>query len=57
MAWPAWRVAAEAWALLADGREAPATASEAFGALAPFAGMSHRDLGLTGRVVTAGVAR
>jgi hypothetical protein len=57
MAWPAWRVAAEAWALGGDDREAPATASAAFGALAPFAGMSHRDLGLTGRIVAAGVAR
>jgi NADH-quinone oxidoreductase subunit G len=57
MAWPAWRVAAEAWALMGDGRDVPATTSEAFGALTPFAGMSHRDLGLTGRVVAAGVAR
>ncbi|MBP6443168.1 MAG: (2Fe-2S)-binding protein [Gemmatimonadales bacterium] len=56
MAWPAWRVCWEAWALNTPEREAPATASEAFGALAPFAGMTHRDLGLTGRVVTgAGV--
>jgi NADH-quinone oxidoreductase subunit G len=52
MAWPAWRVCWEAWALNNPGREAPATASEAFGALPPFAGMTHRDLGLTGRVVT-----
>jgi len=57
MARPAWRVAADAWGLMGDGREVPATTSEAFGALTPFAGMSHRDLGLTGRVVAAGVAR
>jgi len=57
MARPAWRVAADAWALMGDGREVPSTTSEAFGALTPFAGMSHRDLGLTGRVVAAGVAR
>lgn len=56
MAWPAWRVAAEAWGLAADGHEVPATASAALGTLAPFAGLTHRDLGFTGRVVAgAGV--
>ncbi len=53
MARPAWWVASQAWALGAEGRDAPGTASEAFGSLAPFAGLSHRDLGLTGRVLTA----
>ncbi len=57
MAWPAWRIAAEAWALGAEGREAPGTASAAFTALEPFAGLTHRDLGFTGRVVAgAGVS-
>jgi NADH-quinone oxidoreductase subunit G len=55
MAWPAWRVAAEAWALADADRSAPATASEAFGGLAAFAGMTHRDLGLSGRIVTPAV--
>ncbi len=52
MARPAWWVAAQAWARAGEGRSAPATASEAFGSLAPFEGISYRDLGLTGRVLT-----
>ncbi|MGH7593400.1 MAG: molybdopterin-dependent oxidoreductase, partial [Gemmatimonadales bacterium] len=51
MARPAWWVAAHAWSRGAPGRHAPATASEAFGLLAPFAGLTYRDLGLTGRIV------
>ncbi len=60
MARPAWWVAAEAWARLAPGREAPATAAEAFAGLgeaAPaFAGLRYEDLGLTGRVLDAAAA-
>ena len=56
MARPAWWVASQAWALGAEGRNAPATASEAFGMLAPFEGLHHRDLGLTGRLLTAATA-
>lgn len=56
MARSAWWVAAQGWARGAANRSAPSTASEAFGALAPFAGLSYRDLGLTGRVVGAAVA-
>ena len=52
MARPAWWVASQAWALAGEGRSAPSTASEAFGLLAPFEGLGHRDLGLTGRVLT-----
>jgi NADH-quinone oxidoreductase subunit G len=58
MARSAWWVAAQGWARGAANRSAPATASEAFGALQPFAGLTYRDLGLTGRIVgtaTAGV--
>ena len=53
MARPAWWVASQAWALDDTERSAPSTASEAFGALAPFEGLSHRDLGLTGRMLAA----
>jgi NADH-quinone oxidoreductase subunit G len=56
MARPAWRAAAEAWALGEPGRVAPGTAEEAFAALEPFAGLSYRELGLTGRVVAAAPA-
>ncbi|HET9134850.1 MAG TPA: 2Fe-2S iron-sulfur cluster-binding protein [Gemmatimonadales bacterium] len=56
-AWPAWRVAAEAWRRGADDREAPATASEAFSRLAAFGGLTHRDLGFTGRVVAGAEVR
>ncbi|HEY4321232.1 MAG TPA: 2Fe-2S iron-sulfur cluster-binding protein [Gemmatimonadales bacterium] len=52
MARPAWWVASQAWQRSAPAeRRAPATASEAFGALRPFAGLTYRDLGLTGRAV------
>jgi len=51
MARPAWWVASQAWARAAAGRSAPSTASEAFASLAPFEGLSYRDLGLTGRVI------
>ena len=60
MARPAWWVAAQACVRMGAVPTAPATASEAFGALVPFAGLTYRDLGLVGRVVgasTAGVAR
>jgi NADH-quinone oxidoreductase subunit G len=56
MARSAWWVAAAGWARGAPGRSAPSTASEAFGALAPFVGLGYRDLGLTGRVIDAAVA-
>ena len=56
MARPAWWVAAQGWARGGDNRSAPSTASEAFGALAPFAGLDYRDLGLTGRAIDAAVA-
>ncbi len=52
MARPAWWVASQAWALVAAGRATPATASEAFGTLMPFDGLTYRDLGLAGRTVT-----
>jgi predicted molibdopterin-dependent oxidoreductase YjgC len=55
MARSAWWIAAQAWIRGADGRKAPGTAAEAFGALAPFAGLSYRDLGLAGRVIAAPV--
>jgi NADH-quinone oxidoreductase subunit G len=54
MSRPAWWIASQAWARGGE-RNAPATASEAFGQLTPFAGLSYRDLGLTGRVI-AGAA-
>ncbi len=54
MARSGWWVAAQVWALGADDRSAPATASEAFGALAPFAGLTHRDMGYGGLALTAG---
>jgi len=55
MARSAWWIAAQAWTRGADGRKAPGTAAEAFGALAPFAGLSYRDLGLAGRLIAAPV--
>ncbi len=52
MARPAWWVAAEAWALLGAGREAPATAADAFARLGEtipsLTGLSYDDLGYTG---------
>ena len=64
MARPAWWIAAEA-IQVAGGGAAPASAAEAFAALAgsapALAGLSYADLGHTGRVVTpaatAGAAR
>jgi hypothetical protein len=53
MARPAWWVAASAWALGEPTRAVPATASEALGSLPELGGLSHRDLGFTGRVVDA----
>ena len=53
MARPAWWVASQGWVRGGPARSAPSTASEAFGALAPFAGLSYRDLGLVGRVIDA----
>jgi NADH-quinone oxidoreductase subunit G len=52
MARPAWWVASQAWSRAAEGRSAPSTASEAFGALAPFDGLGYRDLGLVGRTLS-----
>lgn len=53
MARPSWWVAAQGWTRGGANRSAPGTASEAFGALEPFAGLGYRDLGLTGRIVGA----
>ncbi|MEP6589676.1 MAG: 2Fe-2S iron-sulfur cluster-binding protein [Gemmatimonadota bacterium] len=53
MARSAWWVAANAWALRAADRTAPATAGAAFRALDAFEGLSHNDLGFIGRVVGA----
>ncbi len=52
MARPAWWIAAAAWAADDDGRTAPGTASDAFGALAPFEGLGHSNLGFTGIVLS-----
>ncbi len=60
MARSAWWVASQVWRRGGEGRRAPGTASEAFGSLAPFDGLTYRDLGLGGRVVAtspAGAAR
>jgi predicted molibdopterin-dependent oxidoreductase YjgC len=62
MAQPAWWVAAGAWELGGTGRSAPGTAAAAFAALGAsipaLAGLTHGELGLTGRVLdTAGAAR
>ncbi|HEX9164887.1 MAG TPA: molybdopterin-dependent oxidoreductase, partial [Gemmatimonadales bacterium] len=62
MAQPAWWIAAGAWELGEAGRAAPGTAAEAFAALGasspPLAGLTHGELGLTGRTLeTAGAAR
>jgi NADH-quinone oxidoreductase subunit G len=55
MAQPAWWVAGEAWARSGQDRSAPQTAAEAFAGLgawiAPLAGLTYPDLGLTGRVL------
>ncbi len=51
MARPTWWIAASAWALADADRQVPASASEAFGALTPFAGMTHRTLGYAGQLV------
>jgi NADH-quinone oxidoreductase subunit G len=60
MARPAWWVAAEAWARAEPGRSAPGTAAEAFVRLSEtipaLGGMTHADLGLTGRLVEAAPA-
>ena len=56
MSRPAWWVASAAWVRAGPDRSAPNTASEAFGSLAPFAGLTYRDLGLTGRVLAAAPA-
>jgi predicted molibdopterin-dependent oxidoreductase YjgC len=57
---PAWWVAAEAWAKVAPGRDVPATAAEAFAALAEdipaLAGLRYETLGLTGRSLTNALA-
>jgi predicted molibdopterin-dependent oxidoreductase YjgC len=57
MARPAWWVAGEVLAGPGPSVDAPSTASEAFqllGARWPvFAGLSHAELGLTGRVLPA----
>jgi NADH-quinone oxidoreductase subunit G len=57
MARPAWWIAAEAMEYLTPGYRAPATAAEAFdvlsGAVPALGGVRFRDLGLTGRAVSA----
>nr|MBA3585245.1 molybdopterin-dependent oxidoreductase [Gemmatimonadota bacterium] len=59
MARPAWWIAGEVLAGAGPSPSAPATASEAFALLAErwpvFAGLSHADLGYTGRVLPASV--
>jgi NADH-quinone oxidoreductase subunit G len=55
MARPAWWIASQGWALGGEQRAAPSTASEAFAMLEPFAGITYRDLGLTGRTIGATV--
>jgi NADH-quinone oxidoreductase subunit G len=54
MARPGWWVAGEAWALLGEGRDAPATTEEAFALLGEdvpaLGGLTWADLGLVGRV-------
>ena len=56
MARPGWWVAAAAWARRAADRSAPATASEALGALAPFEGLDHDALGWHGRLLEGAAA-
>ena len=55
MARPAWWIAGEAWALAGAGRAAPGTTAEAFARLGEtipaLRGLSHAELGLTGRVL------
>jgi len=55
MARPAWWVAAETWSRLAEGRDAPGSAAEAFAALGQeieeLAGLRYEELGLTGRAL------
>jgi NADH-quinone oxidoreductase subunit G len=51
LARPGWWVASQAWARRDASRSAPATAAEAFAALAPLGGLAYGDLGLTGRPV------
>jgi NADH-quinone oxidoreductase subunit G len=52
MARPGWWVASRLWAAGGVDRAAPDTASEAFQRLPAFSGLSHRDLGFVGRIVT-----
>jgi NADH-quinone oxidoreductase subunit G len=60
MARPAWWVAGEVLAGPGPSADAPSTAAEAFALLGErwpaFAGLSHADLGFTGRVLQGGVA-
>jgi len=56
MARPGWWIAGEAWARSGAGRVAPATADDALRGLAPFAALSHNDLGFTGRQLGDAVA-
>jgi NADH-quinone oxidoreductase subunit G len=51
MARPGWWLASQAWAAGGAGRRAPGTAAEAFAMLPIFAGLTYRELGLTGRVM------
>src|SRR6185295_2100832 len=60
MARPAWWVAGEVLAGPGPDADAPATGAEAFAALGryypPFAGMTHADVGFTGRVLQSQLA-
>jgi len=57
MSRPAWWIAGEAWALSGSGRASPGTTAEAFARLgetiAAVRGVTHAELGLTGRVLDA----
>jgi NADH-quinone oxidoreductase subunit G len=61
MARPAWWLAGEVLVAAGETAEAPATAAEAFAALGAsypaFAGLTHQELGFTGRVLRSALAR
>jgi NADH-quinone oxidoreductase subunit G len=60
MSRPAWWIAGEAWALGGNGRSSPGTTAEAFARLSEtipaLRGMTHAELGLTGRVLDSPAA-
>jgi NADH-quinone oxidoreductase subunit G len=57
MSRPTWWIAGEAWALGGNGRSSPGTTAEAFARLGEtisgLRGLTHAELGLTGRVLDA----